>query len=366
MWTQFSHLQYKPNIYQRLISKNSKKTLNYSENNYFTTDGAEEVLYSLSRKYCMNRTEIQRLRAYYVTALNRNANQLSLITNSIQKYGKLQTKNDLTINSKLSNRKGDVARTNYCIAVKLLVDRNAHRPNAPVILEEREFFGEVQYFFSHQYNSDWSMLAYVQWVRNPHPSGHGPLKFRDHGAFEVINVSAICRNVGFLKMVGKLSFDPKRAKVLFKDVVNLEKSNNDSEKELSRIAMRNMALIYHNSHLIRAFEPSNLTKVRKRSDLIISNLAKIKLKRAFKWYKKSFDLYDSQSAYNLGLLYESDDGIKKDEKQAEYYFRKAVEFDNNNIFAKKKLGNILFKKKDANEKDEGLRLLMEVASIGLE
>ncbi|EXX77486.1 hypothetical protein RirG_023330 [Rhizophagus irregularis DAOM 197198w] len=80
MWTQFSHLQYKPNIYQRLISKNSKKTLNYSENNYFTTDGAEEVLYSLSRKYCMNRTEIQRLRAYYVTALNRNANQLSVST----------------------------------------------------------------------------------------------------------------------------------------------------------------------------------------------------------------------------------------------------------------------------------------------
>lgn len=45
------------------------------------------------------------------------------------------------------------------------------------------------------------MLAYVQWVRNPHPSGHGPLKFRDYGAFEIINVSAICRNVVFLKMI---------------------------------------------------------------------------------------------------------------------------------------------------------------------
>ena len=44
------------------------------------------------------------------------------------------------------------------------------------------------------------MLAYVQWVRNPQPSGHGPLKFRDLGAFEVIDVSAIDRNVGFLKM----------------------------------------------------------------------------------------------------------------------------------------------------------------------
>ncbi|CAG8593092.1 11900_t:CDS:2 [Funneliformis caledonium] len=68
--------------------------------------------------------------------------------------------------------------------VKLLVDRNAHRKNAPVILEEQEFFGEVYYYFSHQYNDHWSMLAYVQWVRNPQPSGHGPLKFRDLGAFE--------------------------------------------------------------------------------------------------------------------------------------------------------------------------------------
>ena len=44
------------------------------------------------------------------------------------------------------------------------------------------------------------MLAYVQWVRNTQPSGHGPLKFRDLGAFEVIYVSAINRKVGFLKM----------------------------------------------------------------------------------------------------------------------------------------------------------------------
>ncbi|CAB4462693.1 unnamed protein product [Rhizophagus irregularis] len=142
------------------------------------------------------------------------------------------------------------------------------------------------------------------------------------------------------------------------------------EKELSRIAMRNMALIYHNSHLKRPLEVSNLTKVKKLSDLKVNNLAKIKLKRAFKWYEKSFNLYDSQSAYNLGLLYESDDGIKKDEKQAEYYFRKAVEFSNkndiNDIFAKKKLGKILSNKEDVNEKMEGLRLLTEAASIGLE
>ena len=44
------------------------------------------------------------------------------------------------------------------------------------------------------------MLVYVQWVRNLQPSEYGPLKFQNLGTFEVINVSAICRSVGFLKM----------------------------------------------------------------------------------------------------------------------------------------------------------------------
>jgi TPR repeat protein len=173
--------------------------------------------------------------------------------------------------------------------------------------------------------------------------------------------------LGYMHSIGKLSFDPEKAKDLFKGVINkLENPKNDEEKELSRIAMRNMALIYHNSHLKRPLELSNLTIVKELSDLKVDNLAKIKLKRAFKWYEKSCNLDDIQSAYNLGLLYEneSDDGIKKDLNQAEYYFRKAFDLDKNNIFVKKKLGKILVNKEDANEKEEGLKLLME--GFGLE
>lgn len=81
-----------------------------------------------------------------------------------------------------------------------MVDRNTHFINAPIILEEREFFGIVEYFFSHQYCNQWSMLAFVQWVRNPQLSRHGLLKFRDLGVYEVVNVSAIHRNVGFFLM----------------------------------------------------------------------------------------------------------------------------------------------------------------------
>ncbi|CAG8681128.1 1906_t:CDS:1, partial [Dentiscutata heterogama] len=44
---------------------------------------------------------------------------------------------------------------------KLLVDHNTNYRNASVILKMQEFFGEVYYFFSHQYDENWSMLAYM-------------------------------------------------------------------------------------------------------------------------------------------------------------------------------------------------------------
>jgi tetratricopeptide (TPR) repeat protein len=171
--------------------------------------------------------------------------------------------------------------------------------------------------------------------------------------------------LGYMHSIGKLSFDSKRAKRLFKEVINkLENSNDDNEKEISRIAMRNMAFIYHNSHLINPLGWRNIEI--SLSDLIVDKLNKIKLKKAFNWYIKSCNLGDSQSAYNLGLLYDNDNWIKKDKRQAENYFIKAVEFDKNNIFAKKKLGEILNKKEDANEKKKGYEMLKEIASIGLE
>ena len=45
------------------------------------------------------------------------------------------------------------------------------------------------------------MLAYMQCARNLQSSGHGLLKFQDLGAFEVVNVSAIDRSVGFFLML---------------------------------------------------------------------------------------------------------------------------------------------------------------------
>jgi len=85
-----------------------------------------------------------------------------------------------------------------------LVDKNARNKNAPIDLEEQEFYGEVKYYFAHEYIKDkneWTLLALVQWVTTPVASGYGPLIFRDLGHSEIINVNAITRSIGFFSIV---------------------------------------------------------------------------------------------------------------------------------------------------------------------
>ena len=49
----------------------------------------------------------------------------------------------------------------------------------------------VEFFFMHEYNDNWSMLAYVRWVRDPQPFRHSLLNFRDMCGFEVVYVSVV-------------------------------------------------------------------------------------------------------------------------------------------------------------------------------
>ncbi|CAB4431590.1 unnamed protein product [Rhizophagus irregularis] len=129
-------------------------------------------------------------------------NDIGEITEHIQKYGKLRTKLGALIGSKyVNNNKGDVARNNYSIAAKLLVDKNAHRPRAPVDFEEREFYGQVLYYFVHEFRGELSMLAFIHWIRNPEMLGSHIQFFHNFGETSVINVTAIDRCVGFLKVL---------------------------------------------------------------------------------------------------------------------------------------------------------------------
>ncbi|CAG8857528.1 41820_t:CDS:1, partial [Gigaspora margarita] len=76
MWNQFSLLQYKSEINKNLFTS-LEKSSNHSETRIFIIEGVEEKLFSLSLSYCMNKTETQRLKVYYATALNKTISRLN-------------------------------------------------------------------------------------------------------------------------------------------------------------------------------------------------------------------------------------------------------------------------------------------------
>ncbi|CAG8541493.1 8207_t:CDS:2, partial [Cetraspora pellucida] len=158
LWTQFAHLQYYARYDQKIFAEEPRAR---SLKCVFSPSTNEEKLYSLFKEYVMTTTEVHKIKQYYATALG-------LVFNRIK--------------------------------AKLLVDKNAHRQKAPVNFEERVFYGQVLFYFTHEYEGEISMLAYVQWVRNPENYGNNILYFRNFGEFGIINVITIDRCVGFLKL----------------------------------------------------------------------------------------------------------------------------------------------------------------------
>ena len=78
LWNQCSLLWYKTEINKKLFARNFEETPNHSKSRCFIIEDVEEKLYSLSSSYQMNKTEIQRLKVYYATALNKPINQLKV------------------------------------------------------------------------------------------------------------------------------------------------------------------------------------------------------------------------------------------------------------------------------------------------
>ncbi|CAG8500762.1 16448_t:CDS:1 [Funneliformis caledonium] len=161
--------------------------------------------------------------------------------------------------------------------------------------------------------------------------------------------------LGFMYSIGKTDYSPKKAEKLFMEIINSKNSKNRNILIYRRIAMRNMAILYHNSHVLESFKLKNLLKS--------SNL-----KTAIKWYKKSLEMGDGQSGYLLGLLYESNsnNGIKEDKDEAEKCFGEGAKL--NNLYAKAKFGRILVNKKEGvnkNERKKGIQMLKDTAKKGL-
>ncbi|GES93932.1 hypothetical protein GLOIN_2v1481253 [Rhizophagus clarus] len=90
-------------------------------------------------------------------------------------------------------------------------------------------------------------------------------------------------------------------------------------KKIARIALRNIATLFHNNEI----EKIKTGFLELFSFLRVDNNRPLYLKKAGKWYHKSLQLVDSQSAYQLGWLYENNfygsinDKIKENKNKAE-------------------------------------------------
>ncbi|PKC06204.1 hypothetical protein RhiirA5_400512 [Rhizophagus irregularis] len=166
-------------------------------------------------------------------------------------------------------------------------------------------------------------------------------------------------SIGLIKSKIVSDYKPVKAKKLFKKVAI--KTN---DKRLARVAMRNVATLFHSKEI----SPNIYEQMK---NVAVKNKKPLYLQKAEKWYEKSLKLEDSQSAYQLGLLYESNfyesmnvDKFKENKNKAENLFEKAVQFDNDNLYAKAKLGRILINnKKDVNR---GFKILEVAAGKGLD
>ncbi|CAB4426951.1 unnamed protein product [Rhizophagus irregularis] len=179
------------------------------------------------------------------------------------------------------------------------------------------------------------------------------LKAERLGSFEAKLCLGAIYSVGLTK---PKDYKPAKAKNYFKKIAKKAKDEN-----IARIAMRNVATLFHNNEIEK--KKTGLLEVFSYLTISDKPIKPLHLKNAETWYEKSLGLKDSQSAYQLGLLYENNfyDSIKNEieenKKKAEELFEKAVE--GNNLYAKAKLGRILIN----NKKDEsrGLKLLKEAA-----
>lgn len=78
MWTRFAHLQYYAEYNQQIFNVFQKESQILPLERAFSFSATEEELHSPFRKYQMTKTETQRVKQYYATALDLTMNNIGV------------------------------------------------------------------------------------------------------------------------------------------------------------------------------------------------------------------------------------------------------------------------------------------------
>lgn len=76
----------------------------------------------------------------------------------------------------------------------------AHKQNAIPEFIEKNFYAQVNYFFVYKFMSQERMVANVTWTNKVNEDALGTVFFTGDGSTQFIDVTAIDRCVGFMKL----------------------------------------------------------------------------------------------------------------------------------------------------------------------
>ncbi|GBB88940.1 hypothetical protein RclHR1_15560004 [Rhizophagus clarus] len=152
-------------ILQLLIKSRIKPYSNLanSKERVFGIEEYREEFYSPFIQYSLPIQEYKHLVKFYEGLRNINYDvEKEVINNYGVKYGRLRTSDGQYVSSYWIKRNNKIARNNYCIQIRRMIDKVAYRPNAPSQLAIVNIYGIVNYYLVHEFNHQVYMLVYIQ------------------------------------------------------------------------------------------------------------------------------------------------------------------------------------------------------------
>ncbi|CAB4390131.1 unnamed protein product [Rhizophagus irregularis] len=178
-----------------------KPAKQWSKERVFSIEEYGEEFYSPSIQYSLPIQEYKHLVKFYEGSRNINYDvEKEIINNYGVKYGRLRTSDGQYVSSCWIKRNNKIARNNYCVQIRRMIDKVAHRQNAPFQLVIVDIYGIVNYYLVHEFNHRVYMLAYIQLTSKNIEDEYGCKYFTQYRSKEFIDVRCIDHCVGFAKV----------------------------------------------------------------------------------------------------------------------------------------------------------------------
>ncbi|CAG8761433.1 16541_t:CDS:2, partial [Rhizophagus irregularis] len=173
----------------------------YKEHLVYTNENYEEEFQWPSKPYTLTFQEVKKIKDH-LCVIDDRASEMRLndFETNGTKFGRLITSDGRVIGSEWIRRNKDWARINYTVLTRLEIDKWAHLPSAIPEFVTKSFYAQVNYYFLYGYMDQKIMLANVTWTNEVNEDSLGTTSFVGDGSTQFIDVTAINRCVGFMKL----------------------------------------------------------------------------------------------------------------------------------------------------------------------